>query len=530
MKAFLMYPDRDFDPRQILARREREFNARHPDEALQLENLLPWNEKALTQDLGLDAILNTMAGGDGFLWEVAKVALLSSVSDPKTILYRQGILKDCLENENAARALYQIALDAVVAERKNYWSYFTRSPNGIVHRSVDVLQMFVAMLRRLRSLAESWSSTSRSDGFRTLFAMLKSELSDAYFEEVEQTLRRLKFHHGVLISAQLGPGNKGRDYVLRKPNHDPRNWFIRLVDRGPPGYRFQLHPRDENGARALSNMTDRGLNSVADAVARSTDHILAFFRMLRTEMAFYIGCLNLRARFQQLDEPICLPAPAEPGQRKLSFSGLYDASLALTSGRKVVGNDLSASGPDLVVVTGANTGGKSTFLRSIGIAHLMMQAGMYAPAKSFASPCCTAISTHYKREEDTMMESGKWDEELKRMSEIIDHLRPDALVLFNESFASTNEREGSVIAREIVRSLLKNRVRVFFVTHLYHFAHSFYKENTESTTFLRAERRSDGTRPFKLVEGPPLQTSYGEDLYNKIFTDARPRTPDMLRA
>ena len=110
------------------------------------------------------------------------------------------------------------------------------------------------------------------------------------------------------------------------------------------------------------------------------------------------------------------------------------------------------------------------------------------------------------------------------MSAIVDHLRPHALLLFNESFASTNEREGSEIARQIVRAVLEKQVSVVFVTHLYHFAHGIFVEQWEGTVFLRAERRPDGTRPFKLIEGAPLQTSYGEDLYQRIFAndDAAP--------
>ena len=90
-------------------------------------------------------------------------------------------------------------------------------------------------------------------------------------------------------------------------------------------------------------------------------------------------------------------------------------------------------------------------------------------------------------------------------------------MLFNESFAATNEREGSEIARQITRALLEKQVKVFFVTHLYEFAHGFYEEGMENAIFLRAERKADGGRTFKLIEGAPLQTSYGEDLYKKIF-------------
>ena len=527
MKAFLMYANRDFDPAQLLIRREKEL--RHgrgnPDPSLTLQQVLPWNEEALRQDLGLDILFNAMSQGDKFLFEVAEVAVLSSLTDPQAIRYRQRILGDCLENEQIIRDIYQIAIDTIESERKNYWSFFTRYPTGILHRAVDVLQMLVRMLRRLRGIAEQHAARFESEGLSRLFTMLKNELSDEYFAAIERHLSRLKFRQGVLLSARLGNGNKGKNYVLRKPDEDSRNWLTRLLAEKPPSYTFHLHPRDEAGARALSELSDRGVNLVANAAAQSTDHILSFFQMLRTELAFYVGCMNLYAQLTRMGEPICFPVAAPAGHRALSFSGLADVSLALSMKRKIVGNDLDAGHADLVVITGANTGGKSTFLRSVGLAQLMMQAGMFVAADAFSSKVCESLCTHYKREEDATMESGKWDEELGRMSEIVDRIKPNSILLFNESFASTNEREGSEIAGQIVGALLDRNVKVFFVTHLYHFANSFFVRQSDRTMFLRAERRADGTRPYKLVEGEPLQTSYGEDLYREIFSGPGQRTP-----
>ena len=116
------------------------------------------------------------------------------------------------------------------------------------------------------------------------------------------------------------------------------------------------------------------------------------------------------------------------------------------------------------------------------------------------------------------MRSGKLDEELARMSGIVDQLKPDSMVLFNESFAATNEREGSEISRHIVCALLERRIKVIFVTHLYEFSRGLYENTMENALFLRAERKPDGERTFRVTEGEPLQTSYGEDLYNRIFS------------
>ena len=68
-----------------------------------------------------------------------------------------------------------------------------------------------------------------------------------------------------------------------------------------------------------------------------------------------------------------------------------------------------------------------------------------------------------------------------------------------------------------LQHFLERRIKIFFITHLFEFAPAFYNKNTEKAIFLRAERQSDGRRTFKLTEGEPLQTSYGEDSYNRIF-------------
>jgi DNA mismatch repair ATPase MutS len=521
MKAFLMHRDRDFDPRQLLARRDKELrHHRGNEQGIELRLLLPWNEMALKRDLGLDILFNAMAGGDNFLFEVAQVAMLASLLDADAIRYRQDVYVDCANNSEIIRQMYQIAVDAIEAERKSYWSFFARYPSAILRRSVEVLQTFVVALKRLRRIADQHSGEFKSEGFSTLLAMLQRELSNEYFDTIDRHLNTLRFRSGILISARLGKANKGKDYVLRRPHRDDRPWLTRLLAEKPPSYSFQLHPRDEGGAQALSQLNDRGVNLVANALAQSTDHILSFFHMLRTELAFYVGCLNLHAHLGQLGEPITFPVPAASGQRKLSFSNLHDPSLALSMAKTVIGNDLNGDNRDIVIITGANTGGKSTFLRSIGAAHLMMQAGMFVTAKSFVSELCDGIFTHFRREEDASMESGKLDEELGRMSAIVDHLLPNSLVLFNESFGSTNEREGSEIASQIIRAMLDREVKVFFVTHLYQFASKLAASRREAATFLRAERRPDGTRPFKLVEAEPLQTSYGIDLYQAIFTES----------
>ncbi|MBN1486550.1 MAG: DNA mismatch repair protein MutS [Anaerolineae bacterium] len=497
MKVHLMYRDRDFD----------------------LQQPLPVNEAALTQDLELNTLCNAMARADGFLYEVAAIAVLCSLTDSDAIRYRQEVLQDCLKNPTVVRDIYQIPLDATANKRHHWMGVLSRyHPSSILYGANQMLQMFITLLKKLRGIADEHAGKFSSEGFRRFFAMLQSELDDTYFAEVEAHLQALEFHNGVLLSAELGQGNESGHYVLRELTHDNWQWVKQVFTKKSPVYSFSIHPRDDHSARALGELKDRGINLVANALAQSADHIDSFFKALQTELAFYIGGLNLYEQLDTLGEPITFPIPAPPTARHHTFTGLYDVCLALTMRQKVVGNDVNAEGKDLVIITGANQGGKSTFLRSIGLAQLMMQCGMFVAAEAaFHANSCRGLFTHYRREEDTTMKSGKLDEELSRMSTIIGQLTPDCMVLFNESFAATNEREGAEIARQIVRALLDKHIKVFFVTHLYTLARDFYVKDMENALFLRAERQEDGSRTFKLNEGQPLETSFGEDLYQQIF-------------
>jgi MutS domain V len=490
MKAFLMHADRDFD----------------------LQRNLPPNTETLTQDLELDTLLATMAAGDPFVFEVAKRALLSSLTELDAIVYRQQVLADCLENPTVVRELYELAGAALSADKK-VWSIYRDSPRSLLGTSVQKGELLVDFLRRLRELADEHAGDFRSPGFTRFFAMLVGELDEPYLQLIESHLAALNFKGGLLLSAQLGAGGKGKNHMLRRARE--QSLLGRVFDRS--GYSFTIPDRDDNGFRALGDLEDKGVNEVANTLAQSIEQVVGFFMVLSVEIAFYLGCVNLSETLAARGEPTVFPVALLHRECALSGQGLYDVCLALTIDESVVGNDINADHKSLVMITGANQGGKSTFLRSVGLAQLMTQCGMFVGAESLRVSVYEGLFTHYKREEDASMESGKLDEELARMSQIADQIAPSCVLLCNESFAATNEREGSEIARHVVEALLTEGIKVLFVTHMFDLADSLYREDSNTALFLRAERGLDGARPFTIAEGRPLPTSYGEDSYRKVF-------------
>ena len=498
MKALLMYRDRDFDTKQ------------EP----------PHQHTALLQDLELDTLVAAMSGGDSFLTEVAQKALLAGVqNDIETIKYRQHNLMDCLNNREIVRSLYNITMETFEERRKKRFGVFSHSPSGVLYDSVELMQMYVVMLRRLREVALASSNKFLSEGFKNFFAMLKEELAEDYLNEIEHHLKELRFQEGILLSAELGEDNAGINYILRENHEKKPSWFSKILGQRSPYHTFRIDERDEAGSRILWSIQSRGINLVANTLAQSADHVISFFETLRIELGFYVGCMNLNDKLSAKGEPVCFPHASPPGGRELSFKDLYDPALSLIMPNRAIGNSLIANSKGLIVITGANQGGKSIYLRSMGLAQLMMQCGMFVAAEAFNAEICANIFTHYKREEDRTMKHGKLDEELSRMSDIVEYLMPNSLVLCNESFAATNEREGSEIARQVIDSLIEERMKVFYVTHLNDFARRKFEKKSDNVLFLRAERKADGTRTFKILEGEPQETSFGQDLYSKIFAD-----------
>jgi hypothetical protein len=496
MKVRLMHPDHPFDP----------------------DLDLPSQTKAVTDDLGLDLIVKAMSRDDDYLPQIAKSALFQPLTDPEVIAFRQDVFADCVAHPDVFRALYQTATDSPKVERSILLGWHATKPRARLHRSHTVMLGHLDLLRQVRAQADAHAAEFRSAGMRALFASVQDELSDDYLAEVERYLDRVEFRGGQFETARLGMANEGIDFVLRVPAKRPGLWDS-LTGAFHP-HTVTVAERDMAGAEALGEIQEMGCVVAANALNRSADHVKAFFVALRREVGFYVSALNLYEALTRRRQSTCRPVVRAPNGG-ISARGLYSPLLPLR-GENPVPSDLDATDSNLVVVTGANQGGKSTFLRAVGIAQLLTQCGLFAPAAVFAAAPVQSVFTHFRREEDATMQSGKFDEELNRMSHIAERITPGSLLMCNESFSSTNERDAASVGGDVVLALRDAGVAVHLVTHQYELAARLRDESADGT-FLRAERLNDGTRSHRVVPGDPLRTSFGQDLYAEVMSGATSR-------
>ncbi len=481
------------------------------------------NARDLRADLGLDAVIGAMARGDACRADAAHKLLFESPAIPAgDIHYRQSALMDALSNAKDVLSLYDAlgsGLDAYDdAYRKSQPGYARFAP--LVERlraSTGMMSMLLALAKDVGQRLKHAASAFTSDAFRSYAQEFCAFYDEAFLCEARKrrdVLAEVSEGSRLILGAGIGNGLKGASYVLRAvepPQKKPHK----------PGKAAALIPLDKIAHQQKAmELRDAALTKALYLSNAVNERVAGELKALRFELGFYTGCMLLNERCAQLNAALCFPTPDE-GKGALRFDGLVDVGMLLRNGKIPVGNALDLNGKRLAVITGANQGGKSTFLRSVGCAQLMMQCGLFVAAGSFASSVCPGVFTHFCRAEDAGMDSGKLDEELRRMSGAVSALRPGAMLLMNESFASTTEREGAAVALEITRALCSAGIRVLFVTHFYDYARLMQESETADAVLLRAQRLDGGARTFLIQPGISLPTSHGLDLFACIVTDSQ---------
>ncbi|MBU2742319.1 DNA mismatch repair protein MutS [Acidithiobacillus thiooxidans] len=493
----------------------------YPDNRIYDFNTIPDHSEQLIADLELSVLFSVMANQDEKILEAVRKILLGQRSNEKSvILFRQQILKDFMRHPLLVSEIYQLSLDTLEAYRDSlrFW-LSAKSASRRLRTNVELMDMLLAQLIKIRNLSTQYAD-AESTGLQSFFKFLQTDFSDEVLNKLRLQNSVLRFNHGFSVNARLDHNNRSSEFLLNR-EQPSTSWLHKIFssNSSTEEYSFTISQRDESGLTALSEFRDAALESVALIMDVAVQQFLNFFSRLRDESAFYQAALNLCAALKNRGYVFCLPTPLSGQNPVCVASKLYDPCLALLQQEKLILNDLQAENKSFILITGANSGGKSTFLRALGVNQLLLQSGFPVAAEQFSASLCDEVYTHFKLEEDTNMRSGKFDEELLRMAALVPKLKATAMVLFNESFAATNEREGSEIAWQICNALLEKGIKVVFVTHLYAFARKLYAKKSPEVLPLRVASNEESNKKFTVSEAEPLSTSFAKEIYQKVFAD-----------
>jgi DNA mismatch repair ATPase MutS len=494
------------------------------DKATHHKNLMK-NSDALIADLNLMNIFTAMAQGDSFIFRAAKEVLLNKETcNVNTIVFRQEILSDSFQNDALFHSLYN-ELSMCINQYETYYKKSLPSfstfitVTAVVKDNVVLLRILFNYIQKIKEIIDKNNKSVVSSGVRVYFDAFNDFFSDRFLICVNEYLHEIETacdQSCTRLTASLGGGLKGNNYVLRsiRGQDSSKNHSFYSSTKNNEIFLSSIGIQAQAGS-----LRDAGLSQISRILRQVNEKTLAYLKSFRYDIGFYAGCINMHLKMQEYAVPISFPKPMEMNNGSLVFSNLVDASLAIENTCCPVGNSLNLDGCKLLIVTGANQGGKSTYLRSVGCAQLMMQCGLFVCAESYSAACVSSIFTHFCRSESVKLDQGRLNEELSRINEIVESIDRDSMVLMNESFSSTSECEASNIAQEVIQAFYDLDIRTIYVTHFFDFAKIMEEKCLSGTQFLVAQRNEDGTRPFTLLPSSPKQTSFGMDIYHEIFGD-----------
>ncbi|MBO5488759.1 MAG: hypothetical protein J5972_02510 [Eubacterium sp.] len=473
-----------------------------------------YDADALKQDLNLQTIMRGMARKDYEDEECIWEELLTPLTSVEEAVKRQKVVADACEQEKIVMELREIICPATVtfvhqmeaiqdSRGKNFLS------ETMVGTYLDALRTLVGMLVAIHHLIEKNETLFEESGFRFFRDSFYEEVSPEKILEQQELVEHLdafKRKGEITLSGVVSEGLFVKDVHL-----------ISVAEKAKKGGRRLFASKeqlllDDTMYESAVEFTNRFL---LDLLEDSLPYLKCWeenLHRLRSQIAFLAGCVKLHAFQKTIGIAFCFPDEQEE-----RADGLYDLSLALQTQTVPVSNSLARQKYHGIIVTGANQGGKSTFLRSMGIAQVMCQAGMFVPAAFFPLHVYDNIYTHFTRREDASMNMGKFEEELKRMQGIIRHARENTVILLNESFATTTEVTAYQIAMDLIHACLEEGISIWMVTHITSFAKQMYEEGREDVLFLSAGREANHEERYSMVEKAPENTSYGLDLYDEII-------------
>jgi DNA mismatch repair protein MutS len=258
---------------------------------------------------------------------------------------------------------------------------------------------------------------------------------------------------------------------------------------------------------------------------------------LRPGIIFYVHAVTFIARLQGLGLDFCRPAIAPMDERVCQVEEAYNLYLALHFSHSRPGQDLSqqvvtnhvmlGDSGRIVILTGPNRGGKTTYMQAVGQIQVLAQAGLFVPGRRARISPVDAIYTHYPAEERLELGTGRFGDEARRIRAIFERVTHHSLVLLNESLSTTSTSESVYLAQDLVRALSQIGLRAIFVTHLHELAAAVPELNRETAGDSRVislvaslvdEDREQEAVPgqgdirysYRVVPSPPMGRSYAD--------------------
>lgn len=474
----------------------------------------------LFRDLNLDQIFDAVTLGREEY--DLRPFLEQPLDDSEAIYRRHDVFRD-LAHKSIFDALTAFAEGMREARRR---SAQARNHSHLLQRERWVLDAIDAYRRAVTSLVDRLTAESpRSQELVGFLSFAAGYTESTAFETIAEGSRRLEERLSAVTYAVHVKGNKVtvRRYA-GEPDYSTEviKTFEKFRQSETQSYLVEMSdPPEMNQVEA--QILDRVARLFPDEFAElesfcaaHSDYIDPEIARFDREMQLYLAYSDQMRRLEAAGLSFCYPEIARDSE--LYAEDAFDLALANKlhdTGASIVSNDFRLSGPErILVVSGPNQGGKTTFARMFGQIHYLASLGLPVPGRRARLYLPDRIYSHFEREEELATLRSKLEDELVRISEILARATDRSVVIMNESFESTSLNDSRFIGTQVLGRLKQLGSLCVYVTFVDELASlneatvsmvsSVVPDNPVERTYRIERREADG-----LAYASALAEKYG---------------------
>lgn len=388
------------------------------------------------------------------------------------ITYRRGIIKDFISNPRLFESLEQAFLryDRFLSDIESFKkdNYIYRLNSGL-KSEYDCLRSISLFPQTIVSSLRGISKIVRENKCGTLSG-LSSKINDIIdSDEVVSLVNlcerfRVSFDEANITTYfdinSLGDIESVSTPLINKLSKEKRK-ITQLFSKNGSAESGYTSDNDSG----VSELTSYSLKRFSTRLYNIICSLYNLFYGISSELEFYKTALDY---ISYLDKHNIEYVFADFSGDGYSFENLKDLYLVTSIGKdSTVGNDFK-NNPNHKgeIIRGENNSGKTTFLRSVALAFIFSSAGLPVTADSAQIKTYHSVKAHFSGTEDQLNDIGRFEKEAREIKELISSRSRDSVFLFNESFQSTSDSEGSKALSQILRYLEELDNNYILVTHL----------------------------------------------------------------